>query len=119
MPGSRTPQKAVRTTRSSAHARDTKGRTTRAILQEQILFEKLVSDTSRKFVHVPASRVDEEIEQTLQTFVESLDADRGVLYQFDLRKKELYGTHLWARTGPVREVPEGAEDRDGSVSVGP
>jgi transcriptional regulator with GAF, ATPase, and Fis domain len=77
------------------------------MLHEQILFEKLVSDTSRRFVHVPANRVDEEIEQTLQAFVESLDADRGVLYQFDLRKKELYGTHLWARTGPVRTVPEG------------
>jgi transcriptional regulator with GAF, ATPase, and Fis domain len=78
------------------------------MLQEQILFEKLVSDTSRKFVHVPASRVDEEIEQTLQTFVESLGADRGTLYQFDPRKKELYATHLWARTGTVRAVPEGA-----------
>jgi formate hydrogenlyase transcriptional activator len=94
MPGARSTQNGVR----KDHV----------MLQEQILFEKLVSDTSRRFVHVPASRVDEEIEQTLQTFVESLDADRGTLYQFDPRKKELYATHLWARTGTVRRVPEGA-----------
>ncbi|MEW6444388.1 MAG: sigma 54-interacting transcriptional regulator [bacterium] len=79
----------------------------RQTIQEQIRFEQLLSETSAKFVHVPASAVDNEIEQTLRTFVESLDVDRGTVYQMDPRKKEPYATHVWGRTGTLRRLPEG------------
>ena len=52
-------------------------------LQERIRFEELVSDLSARFVNLPPEKLDQEIETSLRSVVEFLQADRGILWAYD------------------------------------
>ena len=61
--------------------RRTARRSTRALLEERLRFETLLSQLSAGLIHVPASGLDEALEQALAKVVAFLGADRGTLDQ--------------------------------------
>lgn len=66
-------------------------------LEEQLRFEKLVSELSAKFVNLPAAEVHTWIEQGLKQVVEFLNVDRSALMQLSEDQEELVVTHTYAR----------------------
>ena len=70
--------------------------------EEAIRFERLLADLSSRFVNLPPSEVDHQIEQGLQQIVEALDVDRSGLAEFSGDGKEFIVTHAWAREGYPR-----------------
>ena len=64
-------------------------------LEELIEFEKLISNLAARFVNLPVSRVDQEIENGLELVVKFLDADRGAISQFSEDRKTLKRTHSY------------------------
>jgi signal transduction histidine kinase len=54
-------------------------RSTRALLEERLRFETLLSQLSTGLIHVPASGLDDALEQGLAQVVTFLGADRGAL----------------------------------------
>jgi transcriptional regulator with GAF, ATPase, and Fis domain len=67
--------------------------------ENQLLFERLISEISRKFVDLSADKVDEEIRQVLRLIAEFLDVDLASLYQINLEEETIYVTHYWIRAG--------------------
>jgi formate hydrogenlyase transcriptional activator len=65
-------------------------------LQERLVFERLLSDLSARFVHLPNQEVDREIEQGLRLIVESLDVDRSSIAQYSEDMQTLRVTHTYA-----------------------
>ncbi len=75
-------------------------------LEEQLRFEKFISELSAKFVNLPAAEVDAWIDQGLQQVVEFLDIDRSSLMQFSEDQEELLIIHVYARPGlpPIPKI---------------
>ena len=69
---------------------------------KQLLFEKLVSELSAKFINAPVTQVDEKIESGLQDIVEFLGFERGSLFEFVEKQKKFIVTHSWAVSGVDR-----------------
>ena len=65
--------------------------------EEGVRFERLLADLSARFVNLPPSDVDQEIDRSLQQIVEMLDVDRSSLMEFSDDGKQLIATHSWAR----------------------
>jgi formate hydrogenlyase transcriptional activator len=82
-------------------------------LELQLQFERMLSELSAEFVHIPGCRVDQEIEKGLRLLVKSLDVDRCSLAQFSDDKKTLPVTHTFSIPGVTllssyfldREIP--------------
>jgi transcriptional regulator with GAF, ATPase, and Fis domain len=62
-------------------------------LEKRWQFERLLSEISAKFVHIPGYLVDKEIENGLRLLVDFLDIDRCSLARFSEDKKKLPVTH--------------------------
>jgi len=62
-------------------------------------FERLLADLSARFVNLPPSQVDQEIEHGLRQIVETLEVDRSSLLEFSEDGTQLITTHQWAREG--------------------
>lgn len=75
-------------------------------LTQEIRFEKLIADLSARFVHVPADRVDGEIENAQRRICQTLGLDRSTLFQFNGPDGEALLTHSWAIEGfnPVPKI---------------
>lgn len=82
-------------------------------LELQLQFERMLSELSAEFVHIPGCRVDQEIEKGLRLLVKHLDIDRCSLAQFSDDKKTLPVTHTFSVPGVAllssslldREIP--------------
>lgn len=68
-------------------------------LELQLQFERMLSELSAKFVHIPGHRVDQEIQKGLRLLIGSLDVDRCSLAQFSDDKKTLLVTHTFSIPG--------------------
>jgi signal transduction histidine kinase len=68
-------------------------------LGEQQRFATLVADLSAVFARVPASDVDQEINDGLRYVAECLGVDRSSLLEFSADQTELYATHSYAVPG--------------------
>lgn len=66
-------------------------------LRGQLNFETLLSDLSARFISLPASKVDDAIEDAQRSIVETLGLDRSVVYQMNPGKNEFYLSHVWGR----------------------
>jgi formate hydrogenlyase transcriptional activator len=76
-----------------------------ASLRERLEFETLLADMSTKFVNLPASKIDQEIERVLQRIAEVLDIDRCSVAQFSDNREKLRVTHAFAVPG-VTPMPD-------------
>jgi len=70
-----------------------------ANVQHRLQFETLLTELSAKFVNVPASQVDSQIEWGLQRIVELLGIDRSGLGQVSADRKQLVVTHSYQLPG--------------------
>jgi formate hydrogenlyase transcriptional activator len=68
-------------------------------LELRLRFERMLSELSAKFVHIPAHKVDQEIEKGLRRLIDYLDVDRCSLAQFSDDKKTLPVTHTFSVPG--------------------
>lgn len=83
----------------------------RSELEERLQFVMLVADLSAKFIGIPASEIDHEINDALQQVCDCLGLDVGVLWQWELGMPETFVlTHLYRPLGgpPVPERMDGA-----------
>ena len=78
-------------------------------LIERLKFEMLLSELSATFINLPANKIDEEIEKSLQRIVEFLAFDRGTLNLVSADDKFLQATHSWA-VEDVRPSPNVISD---------
>lgn len=65
-------------------------------ISKQLQFEKLISKISSEFINLPASKIDKEIENSIQLVAEHFGIDRIALLQFSEDKTELHLTHTYA-----------------------
>jgi signal transduction histidine kinase len=68
-------------------------------IEERLRFETLVTELSAKFVNVPASQVDSQIESGLRQIVEFLQIDQGGLVEVLSDQNQLVNTHSYHTTG--------------------
>jgi transcriptional regulator with GAF, ATPase, and Fis domain len=67
--------------------------------QGRMIFERFLSDLSKKFIALPADEVDANIETGLKIVTELLNGDRAALLEFSEDRKELHVTHSWSVEG--------------------
>lgn len=72
----------------------------------QIRFEQTLSDLSRRFINLPAHRIDSEINQGLKLIAEFFRVDEGVLYQNTSEHPTGQMTHVWKKYGR-QKLPKG------------
>ena len=90
-----------------AAARDvTERKQAEQALEERLRFERLVSETSARFVNIPPDRVDSEIEYGLRQILEFFQVDRCGLAQILPGKTSWQITHL-ATAKDVPTIPQG------------
>jgi nitrogen fixation negative regulator NifL len=71
----------------------------------------LIADISSKFVNLPASQVDREIEDALRRVCESLNIDRAVLWQWsDVDPDVVMPTHTHCGEGELRRAAPTRQD---------
>lgn len=68
-------------------------------LQEKLEFEKLISGLSSKFISLPWTQIDEEIDNSLKTIVEFLKFERGTLLELSGSGDDMLVTHQFAQLG--------------------
>ncbi|MFI5406779.1 MAG: GAF domain-containing protein, partial [Nitrososphaerales archaeon] len=68
-------------------------------LEEKLKFEKLVSRISSKFISIPWTLIDEEIDNSLKILVEFLKFERGTLLELSSSEDDLLVTHQFAQPG--------------------
>ena len=68
-------------------------------LEEKLEFEKLISGFSSKFISLPWTQIDEEIDNSLKTLVEFLKFERGTLLELSNSGDDLLVTHQYAQAG--------------------
>jgi PAS domain S-box-containing protein len=68
-------------------------------LQERLRFEKLLSQLSAGFINVPFEKIDEVIDGSLKTLVESLENDRSTVAEFAADKSQAEVTHSYTVAG--------------------
>jgi len=75
--------------------------TTHTELEERLRFETLLTETSSRFVNVPADQVDSEIEGAQRRICEFLNVDRSTLWQASGKEPlSLLMTHIYQSQGP-------------------
>ena len=90
-----------------AAARDvTERKQAEEALEERLRFERLVSETSARFVNIPPDRVDSEIEYGLRQILEFFQVDRCGLAQILPGKATWQITHL-SSAKDVPPIPQG------------
>ena len=77
-------------------------------LNKRLAFETLVSELSARFISLPVTKIDKEIESGLRLIVEHMGADRGSLFELTEDRK-LNVTHSWAVKG-LEAFPLGIMD---------
>lgn len=68
-------------------------------LQQDLEFEKLLSEVSATFANIPAKEVDREIKDILRRVAGLFGLDRGSLMQYSKDLGQIHATHSWAREG--------------------
>jgi formate hydrogenlyase transcriptional activator len=68
-------------------------------LEEKLEFEKLISGFSSKFISLPWTQIDEEIDNSLKILVEFLKFERGTLLELSSSGDDLIVTHQYAQPG--------------------
>ena len=72
----------ARARRGPGASMSTTGARAEDLPDEGVRFERLLADLSARFVNLPPSDVDQEIDRGLQQIVEMLDVDRSSLMEF-------------------------------------
>ncbi|CAB5080378.1 Formate hydrogenlyase transcriptional activator [Olavius algarvensis associated proteobacterium Delta 3] len=68
-------------------------------VEERLRFETLLSQLSTRFLNLPPSEVDRQIEHGLQHLAEFLEVDRSTLFEFSHDMTHLRATHSWTVAG--------------------
>jgi formate hydrogenlyase transcriptional activator len=68
-------------------------------LEEKLQFEKIISELSSKFISLPWTKIDEEIDNSLRILIEFLNFERGTLLELSRSGDELLVTHQFAQPG--------------------
>jgi formate hydrogenlyase transcriptional activator len=79
---------------------------TQVHLEERLAFEERLARLSATFIDLPSDRIDQEIENGLETIVTTLGTDRAALAQLSVADGELKITHSWSAPGIPRS-PKG------------
>jgi formate hydrogenlyase transcriptional activator len=74
-------------------------------LEEQLRFERLLTDLSSRFVHLAPDQVDLEIESAMQAICEVLGLDRCTLAKHDEAARRFHLSHKWAAAG-IHPMPD-------------
>jgi transcriptional regulator with GAF, ATPase, and Fis domain len=84
----------------------------RPVERELESFERLITDISSRFGHLPADDLPGAIAGTLQHIVEVLEVDRSTVFEFSEDGSTIEATHFWARPGvaPMRHDDAAALD---------
>ncbi len=80
------------------------------MFKEKLQFEKIISELSSKFIILPWTKIDEEIDNSLQTLVEFLRFERGTVLELT-QSEDLVVSHQFAQPG-VRRTSGSFSDRE-------
>jgi formate hydrogenlyase transcriptional activator len=86
----------------------------RAELEEQLQFERLLTETSARFINLPAEQVESEIQDALRRICESLQFDRSTMWQiYEPARSDAPLTHLFqAQDQETPPIPERLSTKD-------
>jgi len=68
-------------------------------LEQDLEFEKLLSEVSATFANIPAKEVDREIKDVLRRVAGMFALDRGSVMQYSKDLGQIHATHSWAKDG--------------------
>jgi len=68
-------------------------------MEQELEFEKLLSEISATFANIPAREVDREIKDSLRRVGEMFGLERGSIMQFSKDLGQIQATHSWATVG--------------------
>ena len=77
----------------------------KASLEEQLRFERLLTEFSTTFISLPAREVDKAIEHSQQRIVEFLGVDRCSLWEVSEDGTHIRLTHAWTTPGLDLQTP--------------
>jgi PAS domain S-box-containing protein len=80
------------------------------MLEERIRFETMLADLSAKFVNIPISEIDKEIEQGLQSIITFFGVERAIIYQIEDDDNLINATHSWTEPG-LKPFPQSFDRR--------
>ena len=81
----------------------------KAPLEEQLRFERLLTEFSTTFISLPASEVDKAIDHAQQRIVEFLGVDRCALWEVSEDGTHIRLTHAWTTPGLDLQTPHLSE----------
>lgn len=87
-----------------------------ALLQQSQL-QKLLMDTSSRFINIPLAEVEPAIRASLKELAEFVGADRAYIFEYNFNRQTCSNTHEWCREGiapqveklqnvPLSDIPE-------------
>jgi PAS domain S-box-containing protein len=94
-----------------AHSDITRHKTAEQEREELLGFETLLAELSARFVHLPADKVDKNIEGSLKRISEYLNVERSTLFELSADKAKLYRTHSYAVRGVRKTLPTLSEEQ--------
>ncbi len=69
------------------------------LFEEKLQFEKIISELSAKFINLPWTQIDDEIDKSLKIIVEFLRFERGTLLELGDSGDDLIVSHQFAQAG--------------------
>ncbi|NTV60932.1 MAG: PAS domain S-box protein [Chlorobiaceae bacterium] len=69
-------------------------------------FERLVTTLANQFINIPLSRIDEMVNEALETIGRHVEADRSYIFQYYDNQRLMDNTHEWCAEGvePQKEI---------------
>ncbi|PKN28748.1 MAG: Fis family transcriptional regulator [Deltaproteobacteria bacterium HGW-Deltaproteobacteria-21] len=82
-------------------------------LEQEMEYERLLSEVSMMFAHLPAKEVDGEIKEVIRRVADMFELDRGSFMQYSKDLGQIHATHSWAGEG----LPEFFDISEGAMFV--
>ena len=73
-------------------------------LLEQTRLRELIMQIAKRYINIPLSDLDKEINASLQTMGTFVQADRAYIFDYDLNNNVIHNTYEWCNEGITPEI---------------
>ncbi len=84
---------------------------TQAALDQKMAFQRMLMNLATYFINVPMERMDQAVEQVLETAGSFMEVDRAYVFAYDFQAGLMHNTHEWCGRGispaiqDLQEIP--------------
>ncbi|MFA7157856.1 MAG: PAS domain S-box protein [Kiritimatiellia bacterium] len=110
-------QKGIPYRMAGSHTDITERKRAEEALLQQSQLQKLLMDTSSRFINIPLAKVEPAIRASLRELAGFVGADRAYIFEYNFNRQTCSNTHEWCREGiapqveklqdvPLSDIPE-------------